>query len=123
MFPYTLAGIKPESEEQRRLTVRQLYPFKTSGQQTCESLRRTALEETSRLVTSEGVVIRSMVDGTTILLYPDGKVSTLQGLPPTGAASRPASPQRAGSAKSNTGAETPTKKGKSILEFGTPLWF
>lgn len=57
-------GMRPISEDDRRLLVKQSYPFKTNGQQPCESLRKKyALSEVSRVITSEGTVIKNMVDG------------------------------------------------------------
>ena len=61
------AGARPESEEQRRLVVRQSYPFKTNGAQECEGSRALMRRETSRLVTSEGTVVKFMTDGTVIV--------------------------------------------------------
>ena len=73
--------------------------------------------ESGRIITSQGVVLRFMADGSSIVLYPDGKVSHLDGLPTTDPRSRASSPQRVGSAKSNAGgAETPTKKGKLVVD-------
>ena len=56
--------MKPISEDDRRLLVRQSYPYKTNGQQACESTRKKyALSEVSRVITSEGTVIKNMMDG------------------------------------------------------------
>lgn len=57
-------GMRPISEDDRRLLVKQSYPYKTNGQQACESARKKyALSEVSRVITSEGTVIKNMVDG------------------------------------------------------------
>jgi len=57
-------GMRPLAEDDRRLLVRQSYPFKTNGQQPCEATRKKyALTELSRVITSEGTVIKNMVDG------------------------------------------------------------
>lgn len=56
--------MKPLSEDDRRLLIRQSYPFKTRGEQPCEAKRRKyALSEVSRIITSEGTVVKNMVDG------------------------------------------------------------
>ena len=49
----------------QRLLVKQCYPLKTSGEQGCESARKTAMEEASRIITSDGTVIRTLLDGST----------------------------------------------------------
>jgi len=58
-------GIAAEDWSVRRLLVKQSYPLKTSGEQSCESARRSAMEEASRIITSDGTVIRTLVDGST----------------------------------------------------------
>ena len=56
--------MKPIAEDDRRLLVKQSYPYKTKGVQECEAVRRKyALKETSRIMTSEGTVIKMMEDG------------------------------------------------------------
>lgn len=56
--------MKPIAEDDRRLLVKQSYPYKTKGEQDCEAVRRKyALKETSRIMTSEGTVIKMMEDG------------------------------------------------------------
>ncbi|XP_021376816.1 sperm-associated antigen 17-like isoform X5 [Mizuhopecten yessoensis] len=105
-------GMKPLSEDDRRLLIKQSYPFKTRGEQPCESKRRKfALSEQSRIITSEGTVVKNMMDGSVEVLYADGTVSVHTG-PWACKRSGSSSPQRAGSARSQTGerAETPTKK-------------
>ena len=52
------------AEDDRRLLVKQSYPHKTNGAQQCETLRKKyALTEVSRVITSEGTVVKNMVDG------------------------------------------------------------
>ena len=45
------------------LQVRQSYPFKTRGLQACESARAGAMQEVSRVINSEGTVVKTKVDG------------------------------------------------------------
>ena len=58
-------GIKIEQEDDRRILVRQCYPYKTEGKQESEAARRRAMEEVSRTITREGTVIKAMKDGST----------------------------------------------------------
>lgn len=58
-------GIVSENPSARRLLVRQSYPLKTGGEQNCESARKNAMEEVSRIITSDGTVIRTLLDGST----------------------------------------------------------
>jgi len=58
-------GIVSEDSDARRLLVKQSYPLKTSGEQSCESTRKSAMEEVSRVITSDGTVIRTLLDGGT----------------------------------------------------------
>jgi len=58
-------GIASEDPNSRRLLVKQSYPLKTGGEQRCESARRKAMEEASRITTSDGTVVRTLVDGGT----------------------------------------------------------
>ena len=60
-----VVGIVSEDSTARRLLVKQSYPLKTAGAQSCESVRRTAMEEVSRTITSDGTVIRTLLDGGT----------------------------------------------------------
>ncbi|KAK3098986.1 hypothetical protein FSP39_024961, partial [Pinctada imbricata] len=110
---YTLEsahGMKPIAEDDRRLLVRQSYPYKTRGEQECEAVRRKyALKELSRTMTSEGTVIKNMVDGSVEVLYADGTVSVHTGSWPL-PSPRGVSPTRGGSARSER-MDTPTKKG------------
>ena len=56
--------MKPMTEEDRRLLVKQSYPFKTRCDQECEAGRKKYIQsELSRIITSEGTVIKNMVDG------------------------------------------------------------
>ena len=57
-------GIQPESEDVRRILVKQSYPFKTRGVQACEAARKTAMEESSRVINAEGTVVKHLLDGT-----------------------------------------------------------
>ncbi len=59
--------MRPESEDMRRLLVRQSYPYKTSGNQDCDIARKRPLEEHSRLISSDGIVYKFMVDGNVIV--------------------------------------------------------
>ncbi|KAJ8314693.1 hypothetical protein KUTeg_006843 [Tegillarca granosa] len=117
-------GMKPITEDDRRLLVKQSYPFKTKGEQSCESQRKKyALTEVSRIMTSEGTVIKNMVDGNVdaifkmiMVLYADGTVSIHTGKWPL-PRSRSNSPNRAGSARSQTGKpEKPTKGSKGAVD-------
>ena len=49
----------------RRVLVKQSYPLKTSGEQSCESARKNAMQEVSRVISSDGTVIRMLLDGGT----------------------------------------------------------
>jgi len=60
-----VAGIVAEDSSVRRLLVKQSYPLKTAGEQNCESVRKNAMEEASRIITSDGTVIRTLLDGST----------------------------------------------------------
>ena len=52
----------PGNEEERRLVVKQSYPFKTSGRQSSENARRLPMEEHSRTIVSDGTVVKFMED-------------------------------------------------------------
>ncbi|XP_064627357.1 sperm-associated antigen 17-like isoform X2 [Lineus longissimus] len=108
-------GIKSECEDGlSSIVVRQSYPLKSRGINDCEKTRRVpAMQEGSRIITKEGTIIKTMVDGTAQVLFPDGKVSSLSGFSLPKPVSRNSSPQRAGSASRSPRAEdreTPTKK-------------
>ena len=45
--------------------MKQSYPLKTGGEQSCESARKNAMGEVSRIITSDGTVIRTLLDGST----------------------------------------------------------
>ncbi|XP_056016108.1 sperm-associated antigen 17-like isoform X7 [Ostrea edulis] len=113
-------GMKPIAEDDRRLLVKQSYPYKTKGEQECEAVRRKyALKETSRIMTSEGTVIKMMEDGNIEVLYADGTLSVHTGHweVPEG---RGVSPQRAESARSEKGTWTTTyPTGEKIMYKGS----
>lgn len=106
-------GINPENEDDRNIVVKQCYPFKTRGVQSCESTRHQAMQEISRVINTDGTVIKTMPDGVVQVLYGDGRVTEfVQNSPllPTG--NRGMSPHRPGSASKSPERETPspTKK-------------
>ncbi|XP_022082066.1 sperm-associated antigen 17-like isoform X2 [Acanthaster planci] len=109
--------VMADSKSTGRLLVRQCYPYKTSGRQECESARQVpAMQERSRLITSDGSVIKMMKDGNVQVLFADGAVSVSQG--PSSrhsslsrAHSREPSPQRGGSAISTQVSDAAVKKG------------
>jgi hypothetical protein len=51
-------------EDSRHILVRQSYPFKTKGVQACEAARKIAMTEVSRVINSDGTVIKTNTDGT-----------------------------------------------------------
>jgi len=57
-----------EDVNSRRLLVKQTYPLKTGGEQSCEAARKNAMQEASRIITSDGTVIRTLLDGGTQVL-------------------------------------------------------
>lgn len=70
--------MKPITEDDRRLLVKQSYPFKTKGEQSCESQRKKyALTEVSRIMTSEGTVIKNMVDGSVEVNYNNNNLNQI----------------------------------------------
>ncbi|CAG5128748.1 unnamed protein product, partial [Candidula unifasciata] len=74
------AGVGPDSPDARHLLVRQSYPFKTSGVQSCESIRNKYIQsEVSRVITADGHVIKNMVDGSVEVLGSDGTISVFTG--------------------------------------------
>ncbi|KAL5004776.1 hypothetical protein ScPMuIL_018232 [Solemya velum] len=101
-------------EDNRRLLVKQSFPFSTKGLQSCEAVRnKYSNKELSRVITSEGTVVKNMVDGTVQVLYADGTVSIHTGPWPI-FTSRSSSPQRSSSARSQSGEAVDTpKKGTS----------
>ncbi|XP_076077508.1 sperm-associated antigen 17-like isoform X7 [Mytilus galloprovincialis] len=111
-------GMKPMTEDDRRLLVKQSYPFKTRCEQECEAPRKKYIQsEVSRIITSEGTVIKNMVDGNVEVLYADGTISVHTGHWPLPVRSPSPTPRRAGSAMSQPErAETPTKKTSGEIE-------
>jgi len=65
MHALHVSGIVSEDENVQRVLVKQSYPLKTSGEQSCEAARKNAMEEVSRVVTADGTVIRLLLDGGT----------------------------------------------------------
>ncbi|XP_046333573.2 sperm-associated antigen 17-like isoform X4 [Haliotis rufescens] len=107
-FLQSNVGVKPNSEDDRQLVVKQSYPFKTKGSQPCEATRKKyVLTEQSRVITADGTVVKTLLDGTVEVLHADGTVHKHTGSTPL-VTSRSSSPQRGESGKS--GMETPTKK-------------
>ncbi|XP_071495561.1 sperm-associated antigen 17-like [Diadema antillarum] len=103
-----------------RLLIRQSYLTKTSSQQPCEAPRQNpAMQELSRLVTSEGSVIKLMKDGTTQVLFADGAVSYSPTTPsaaphPSSPSPREPSPQvPRGSSAVSQRSDSPSKKSAS----------
>ncbi|XP_063954686.1 sperm-associated antigen 17-like isoform X2 [Lytechinus pictus] len=98
-----------------RLLIRQSYLTKNSSGQPCEAPRENpAMQEISRLVTSEGSVIKMMRDGSTQVLFADGAVSYSPAVPssipnPSSPTPRDQSPQRGGSSLSQR-SESPSKR-------------
>nr|XP_006825433.1 PREDICTED: sperm-associated antigen 17-like isoform X3 [Saccoglossus kowalevskii] len=115
-FTDSTMGKKKASEEcDGGVLVRQHYPYKSDGKHECESSRKPAMQELSRVINSDGTVIKVMHDGSIWVLFADGTVSynagngpitECQGRP----SSRDGSPNRLGSAVSIQGSETHTKK-------------
>uniref|UniRef100_A0A4W3H172 Sperm associated antigen 17 n=1 Tax=Callorhinchus milii TaxID=7868 RepID=A0A4W3H172_CALMI len=65
-----------EANPKEKILVRQSYPIKTNGSQPCEAARKwPAMEEMSRVITSDGTVVKYMMDGSTQVLFADGTVS------------------------------------------------
>ncbi|XP_078001373.1 sperm-associated antigen 17-like isoform X2 [Glandiceps talaboti] len=116
-FQEHTVGIKCEGgEDSIGVLVRQHYPYKTSGKHECESTRKyPAMQEASRVINSDGTVVKVMLDGSTQVLFADGTVSYNAGTGPirpvTGMPiSRDGSPNRLGSAMSIQGSDTHSKK-------------
>lgn len=76
------------------------------------------MQETSRVVRSDGTVVKHMSNGDVTVLYADGAVSKMTDVPQgLNITQRPDSAQlRTSSARSNREAQvtTPTKRGKTI---------
>ncbi len=62
-----VSDIIPEDPEQRKLVVKQSYPFRTGGRQTTDNARRQAHQETSRTVRSDGTVVKFMEDRSVVV--------------------------------------------------------
>lgn len=61
-----LSGGKCDKSEEATgaLWVRQKYAIRSKGVNSCEVLRQQAMKEASRVVTCDGTVIKTMLDGT-----------------------------------------------------------
>ncbi|XP_009458821.1 PREDICTED: sperm-associated antigen 17 [Nipponia nippon] len=58
------------------ILVRQSYPQKVKNSRLYTSVARQAEQEVSRVITTQGTVIKYMMDGSTQILFADGTVST-----------------------------------------------
>lgn len=59
----SFTGVVPESENDRRLVVKQFYPIKICGVQDSNAVRlKVVANEVSRIITGDGTVIKTMVD-------------------------------------------------------------
>ncbi|XP_053561104.1 sperm-associated antigen 17 [Bombina bombina] len=83
-------------EQTHRLLVRQNYPVRTRNAQLYPSGPGQVTQEASRVITSQGAVIKYMLDGSTQVLFPDGTISrspdsgpVVQPRPPTSPPSAP----------------------------------
>lgn len=66
---YVNLGVVPQSPDDHQLVVKQSYPFKTTGVQSCESSRNKYIQsEVSRIITADGSVIKNMVNGSVEVL-------------------------------------------------------
>ncbi|XP_067947410.1 sperm-associated antigen 17-like [Watersipora subatra] len=113
----TEESVTKSKGETRKLLVKQSYPYKTLGKHQCEEARAVpAMQETSRVIRSDGTVIKNMSNGDCTILYSDGAVSKMTGVPAgQSILQRPDSPVRAASARSGRDQQvtTPTRKGSS----------
>ena len=94
------------------LVVRQCYPVKTRGLQSCEVTRSNVMDEASRVITSMGTVVKTMTDGRTTVLFASGTVSQLlpnSTLVPCTTQTEQESPRRP-TTPTKGDRETPTKK-------------
>ena len=76
-----------------------------------------AMQETSRVICTDGTVVKNMSNGDVTILYADGGVSKLTGVPSgQSIIQRPDSPVRSSSARSGREQQvtTPTRKGKTF---------
>ncbi|XP_069491855.1 sperm-associated antigen 17 isoform X1 [Ambystoma mexicanum] len=72
-FSESSVGIKSEGVE--RLLIRQTYPVRVKNYQLYKSVTKPNLQEVSRVISSQGTVIKYMMDGSTQVLFADGTVS------------------------------------------------
>ncbi|XP_073665111.1 sperm-associated antigen 17 isoform X3 [Tursiops truncatus] len=104
------------------IMVRQSYPQKVKHYEFCKTVMPPLEQEASRVITSQGTVVKYLLDGSTQILFADGTVSSSPNSGPVGLpADAPASPhsgdlmsmgsqQKSETAPSET---VITKKGKS----------
>ncbi|XP_059166152.1 sperm-associated antigen 17-like isoform X2 [Physella acuta] len=91
-FLQSSVGVKPSHSNEHLLAIKQCYPYKTKGIHECESARHKYIDsEISRVITSDGSVIKNMVDGSVEVLSADGTVSKFTGQWSKDPSSRPAS--------------------------------
>ncbi|CAH1799483.1 unnamed protein product [Owenia fusiformis] len=114
-FLESSTGIQPEDETDRKVLVKQNYPFKTNGSQPSEALRKSAMQEVSRIINKDGTVIKTLQDDSVVVMFRDGTTSEFSTapsslLPP----SRNSSPQRPSSTKSDKDRETPKRMGSRM---------
>nr|XP_048675647.1 sperm-associated antigen 17 isoform X2 [Caretta caretta] len=56
------------------ILVRQSYPLRVKHSQLYKAVKKPVEQEVSRVITSQGTVVKYMIDGSTQLLFPDGTV-------------------------------------------------
>ncbi|XP_073166401.1 sperm-associated antigen 17 isoform X3 [Lepidochelys kempii] len=56
------------------ILVRQSYPLRVKYSQLYKAVKKPVEQEVSRVITSQGTVVKYMIDGSTQLLFPDGTV-------------------------------------------------
>ncbi|XP_048675654.2 sperm-associated antigen 17 isoform X3 [Caretta caretta] len=68
--------VKAEKAKQPTLEilVRQSYPLRVKHSQLYKAVKKPVEQEVSRVITSQGTVVKYMIDGSTQLLFPDGTV-------------------------------------------------
>ncbi|KAM5180835.1 sperm-associated antigen 17 [Mantella aurantiaca] len=64
-----------EGVTDQRLLARLSYPIRVRKAELCRGRKEPGILEKSRIVTPEGAVLRTMLDGSTEVLFPDGSVS------------------------------------------------
>ncbi|KAM8977770.1 sperm-associated antigen 17 [Pelodytes ibericus] len=110
------------------LLIRQSYPVRVKNGQEYKCTRIAAIQEASRVITAQGIVVKYMLDGSTQVLFPDGTISRSPDSGPvvqhhlslpfdpdsTPRGSQPATPPTA--QKLKTEPDSLTKKGKSGLK-------